>query len=114
VRARAGETDAVPVETRPGRFVIVRVRGLEPSLLGRVRTALFMGEEWYATNVGVRYRLVGPTAVDGLLLAVPPEADGTGAFAFGAPIATLAIDSRQSPGARTLTYEFESVPLVTP
>jgi hypothetical protein len=113
VQAREGETVQVPIETRPGRFVTVRVHGLEPSLLDRVRTALFKADEWYATVGGVRYRLVAPTVSDGLLMAVPAGADGTGDFAFGPPIDELSIRSR-SGGDRLLTYEFESVPLVGP
>jgi len=43
---------------------------------------------------------------------VPPSADGTGEFAFGPPIKTLSIDSRQDRSHRLLTYEFETVQLV--
>jgi hypothetical protein len=114
VRAAEGRTVTVPVESRPGRFVIVRVRGLEPSILDRIRTTLFKAEEWYVTIEGVRYRLVAPTAADGLLLAVPPGADGTGVNAFGPPITSLSIASRDPGPRRTLTYEFLSVPLVRP
>ena len=81
--ARASRSRSRPV---PERFVTVRVHGLEPSLLDRARTALFKADEWYATIAGVGYRRVAPTASDGLLLAVPPSADGTGPFAFGPPI----------------------------
>jgi hypothetical protein len=113
VEAMEGETIPVPVETRPGRFVAVRVRGLEPSLWDRLRAALWKADEWYVTIAATRYRLVAATASDGLLLAVPPEADGTGLFAFGPPIEGISIASR-SGGHRTLTYEFVSVPLVGP
>jgi hypothetical protein len=113
VEAAEGVAVQVPVESRPGRFVIVRVHGLEPSLLGRLRTTLYKPGEWYVTVRGVRYRLVTPTASDGLLLAVPPAADGTGEFAFGQPIDSISIAGRQK-GKRILTYEFESVPLIRP
>jgi hypothetical protein len=113
IEAREGVAVQVPVESRPDRFVIVRVHGLEPSILGRLRTTLYKPEEWYVTVGGVRYRLVTPTASDGLLLAVPPVADGTGDFAFGPPIESISIESRQK-GKRLLTYEFQSVPLVAP
>jgi hypothetical protein len=113
VVARAGETVAVPVETRPDRFVTVRIGGLEPSPLGRLRAALYKGPDWYVKLDDTRYRLVPGTAGDGLLLAVPPVADGTGPFAFGAPIGTMTITSGQSGRGSTapLTYEFLSVPL---
>jgi hypothetical protein len=113
VTAREGVVVNVPVEIRPGRFVTVRIRGLEPSLLGRLRAAAFKPQEWDVTIAGVRYRLVAPTASDGLLLAVPPVADGSGDFAFGPPIESLSVESSQN-GKRLLTYEFESVPLLGP
>lgn len=113
VKAEEGVAVQVPVETRPDRFVTVRVTGMEPSILDRVKTLLFKADEWYVTIGNVRYRLVAATAGDGLLLAVPSSADGTGAFAFGPPIASLSIQSGLARhGRRTLTYKFESVPLV--
>lgn len=113
VSARAGEAVPVPVETRPDRFVTVKIGGLEPSLLGRLKAALYRGPEWYATLDDTRYRLMPGTAGDGLLLAVPPAADGTRRFAFGDPIRTIAVTQgldNSDPHA-ILTYEFESVPL---
>jgi hypothetical protein len=111
--APAGGAVEVPVEARPDRFVIVRVGGLEPSALGQLREAIAKAPDWYVTLDGARYRLVPGTAADGLLVAVPPAADGTGPFAFGRPIRTIAIaagpNGRDS--AATLTYEFLSVPL---
>jgi len=112
VTAREGEAVAVPVETRPGRFVTVRIHGLEPSLLERLKTALWKADEWYVTIADVRYRLVAATASDGLLMAVPPAADGSGRFAFGPPIESLSVESRSGDHDRSLTYEFESVPLL--
>ena len=63
-----------------------------------------------------RFRLIPATAVDGLLLAVPPAADGSGPFAFGAPIRTMTVKQGQSGRDSTanLTYEFLSVPLRRP
>jgi hypothetical protein len=91
VVARAGTPVTVPVETRPDRFVIARIHGLEPSLAGRIRAALYKGRDWYVELDDTRYRLVAATAADGLLLAVPQAADGSGNFAFGAPIRTLKV-----------------------
>jgi hypothetical protein len=111
---REGETVNVPKESRPDRFVVVRVHGLERTPLDQVRAALYKAREWYVTlSDGVRYRLVAATAADGLILAVPAAADGTAAFAFGTPISTMAIQSGLTgPGSgRSLTYEFLSVPL---
>jgi hypothetical protein len=103
----------VTVPTAPaGSFVIVRVHGLQPSLLGQVKAALWKGTEWFATIDGSGYRLVPGTVSDGLLMAVPSAADGSGPFAFGPQIRTLSI----APGLgkptshEMLTYEFLSVP----
>jgi len=112
VTAQEGAKVDVPIDPRPNRLIIVRVHGLEPTLGDRLKTLLYKADEWYVTMGGVRYRLVAPTAIDGLLLAVPPSADGTGSFAFGPPITSLSI-SRQSGSRRTLEYEFESVPLIS-
>ena len=114
VRARAREPVAVPTETRPGRFVIVKIGGLEPSTLGRIRAFLIKGYDWYVELDDTRYKLIAATAKDGLLLSVPPDADGTGRFAFGRPIKTITVtrdlDGRGSRSA--LMFEFLSVPLL--
>ena len=70
--ARAGESVAVPPETRPGRFVIVRITGFPDGILDRLRTLVFRADEWYVElpDRG-RFRLVPGTADDGLILAVP-------------------------------------------
>jgi hypothetical protein len=114
VTARVGEPVPVPTETRPDRFVTVAVHGLQPSIARWLRTQLLKAPDWYVIVDGTRYRLVPGTATEGLLLAVPPSVDGTGNFAFGPPIRTLAITEGLSRkiGSTTLTYEFMSVPLV--
>jgi hypothetical protein len=116
VSARVGETVEVPPEPRPDRFITVAVHGLEPSVLGRIRTLATKGRDWYVWLDGSRYRLVPGTAADGMLLAVPPVADGSGPFAFGPPVRTIAIAEglTRGTGERTLTYEFLSVPVRQP
>jgi len=113
VTAMEGTLVDVPADPRPNRLVIVRVHGLDPTLGDELRTVLYRAEEWYVTIAGVHYRLVEPTAADGLLVAVPTSADGTGLFAFGPPITSLSI-ARPGGGGRTLTYEFQSVSIVFP
>jgi len=113
VTARSGEAVQVPFERRPARFVIVRIGGLQPSLFGRIGAALGKPPDWYVKVDETRYRLMPDTAGDGLLLAVPPSADGTGPFAFGPAIVSLTItkglDGRDT--TVPLTFEFMSVPL---
>jgi hypothetical protein len=114
VTASAGTAIPVP-QAPPDAFVVVRIHGINGSLLDRVRTILYKGTEWYVKLDDSRYRLVPGTAADGLILAVPPTADGTPPFAFGAPIRTISVSAgidRHAYGA-TLSYEFLSVPLGT-
>ena len=112
VTARAGEPVTIPVETRPDRFVTVKIDGLEPSLLGRVRDILYKTPDWYVKLDDTRYRLIPGTAGDGLLVAVPPSADGTGHFAFGPPIKTMTVTQGEGGhgSKEPLTFTFESVP----
>jgi hypothetical protein len=116
VSAKAGDTVTVPIETRPDRFVIVKVGGLEPSVFGRLRSLLYKAHDWYVELDDTRYRLIPATASDGLLLAVPPAADGSGPFSFGAPIRTMVVKEGQSgrESKAPLTFQFLSVPLVAP
>jgi hypothetical protein len=116
VSAKAGAPVTVPLEARPDRFVIVKITGMEPSLLGRVRAALTRGQDWWIRLGDSRYRLIQATAADGLLMAVPPAADGSPPFAFGPPIQTIAVAAGLSgrDSSATLTYEFLSVPLQGP
>jgi hypothetical protein len=113
IRARVGEEVRVPVESRPRRFVIVRVHGLEPRTLGRIRATVLKGYDWYVTLDDTRYRLIAATAEDGLLVSVPTDADGTGRFAFGPAIQTITItrDLDGHGSTAPLTFEFLSVPL---
>lgn len=112
VQAKAGEAVTIPAETRLDRFVIVRIQGLEPSLPARIVSALIKGPDWYVVLDGTRYRLIAGTATDGLLLAVPPAADGTGPFAFGPPIRQMTVKQGASgnDSRAPLTFEFLSVP----
>jgi len=109
--ANEGAKVDVPIDPRPNRLIIVRVHGLEPTLAERLQTLLYKADQWYVTVAGVRYSLVAPTAIDGLLLSVPQSVDGTGPFAFGPPITSLSIAGPGGAG-RALTYEFQSVPII--
>ncbi len=110
VSARGGDPVVVPVETRPDRFVILRIHGLDLSPLGAIRAALAKPRDLHITLDDTRYRLIPGTALDGLLLRVPSVADGTGVFAFGPPIGTITVKGVATP----LTFEFLSVPLQLP
>ena len=120
MKAAEGVAVHVPVETRPDRFVTVRVTGMEPSDRGhRVKTLLFKAGEWYVTIGNVRYRLVaghGRAMASSSPYLRAPMARGL--FAFGPPIETT-VDPVRPPGKATsrhdmLTYEFLSVPVAAP
>ncbi len=112
--ARAGEAVAVPTETRPRRFVTVRITGFPDGILDRLRTLAFRADEWYVElpDRG-RFRLVPGTADDGLLLAVPDEVSAHPRFRFGPAIQALTVSAGRYGDASdaVLTYEFLSVPL---
>ena len=94
----------------------VKIGGFQPTLLGRLRSVLPKAPDWFVELGDTRYRLVTGTAGDGLLLAVPPSADGTGVFSFGAPIRTITVELGQDGHGSDapLTFEFLSVPLHGP
>jgi hypothetical protein len=112
--ARAGESVPVPPETRPGRFVIVRITGFPDGILDKLRTLAFRADEWYVElpDRG-RFRLIPGTADDGLLLAVPTGLSAHPRFAFGPPITALTVSAGRYGDASdaVLTFEFLSVPL---
>ena len=112
--ARAGESVAVPPETRPGRFIIVRITGFPDGVLDKLRTLAFRADEWYVEMPDRgRFRLVPGTADDGLILAVPAGLSTHPRFAFGPAITALTVSAGRYGDASDalLTYEFLSVPL---
>jgi hypothetical protein len=111
VTARAGEAIAVPTESRADRFLVARITGFAPGPIGRLRSLLWKGDQWFITVDDSRYRLVPATAADGLLLAVPPSVVASPPFAFGAPARSLMVTSDVAGGSDdVLTFEFVSVP----
>jgi hypothetical protein len=56
---------------------------------------------------------VADTADDGLILAIPTAAEGSGPFAFGTPIPTISVTTVGAAGA-PLTFEFQTVRLQQP
>jgi hypothetical protein len=114
VSAARGEAVTVPAPPSANDFVIARVHGADDGLIGRLRATAWKAPEWYVTVDGKEYRLVQDTVRDGLLLAVPEEAQGSPPFAFGPPVQTISIREQGSNGGGALTYEFFAVPLQQP
>lgn len=114
VSTRVGDTVAVPPETRPDRFVVVRITRFPDGIVDKLRALVFRADEWYVElpDRG-RFRLVPDTASDGLLLAVPAGLGAHPRFAFGPAITSLTVSAGRYGDASDalLTYEFLSVPL---
>lgn len=114
VRARVGETVAVP--DTPGRDVLVvaRIRGLDDSPLYGLRSSLLrIPEVHVALDGGRRYRLVPGTAADGLLVRAPADPAIAG---FDQPFApdsttTLRVEGGGWGLGSTLEVEFTAIPL---
>ncbi len=111
VTAARGETISVPAAPSANDIVIVRVRGLDDGIAGKLRSVVWKGPQWEVTLDGAGYRLVAATTGDGLVMSVPAAAQGSAPFAFGSPIQTIAIRESGSSGGGHLTYEFDAVPL---
>ena len=111
----AGLEELVPVPTAPSArdLVVVRVHGATLDPLRRLRAIALWAPRWWVDLDAVKYRLIPATAGDGLVLAVPEEAQGSPVFAFGPPVRSMSI-SRQGGGNLKLTYEFFAVPLAAP
>jgi hypothetical protein len=110
----AGQLVIVPPESRPGRFVVVRISGMADSIVDKARAAVFRADEWYVeVSDRGRFRLVPGTADDGLLLAVPAELSSIARFQFGPPVTSLTVSAGRYGDSSTdsLTFEFFSVPL---
>ena len=106
-----------PVEVPPLRdgdaVLLVRIRGLEPSILDAARSFALKDHEWYITRDETdTFRLVAPTASQGLVMAVGNALESPGPFAFGQAWRSVTI----SPGpfsdvpAVELELEFWAMP----
>ncbi len=113
-RSRLGPGSTVTIPSRPGRIGSSRSRSTVSSRPSSAAfgTLLYKAPDWYVKLDDTRYRLMPGTAGDGLLVAVPPSADGTGHFAFGPPIKTMTVTQGEGGhGSKgPLTFTFESVP----
>jgi hypothetical protein len=110
----------VPVEVPPladgDAMLFVRIRGLEPSMLEAAWSFAFKAPEWYITRDGAEpFRLVAPTASDGLIMAVGNALTYTEPYGFGEAWRSVTV----SPGQRSsvpdieLQLEFWAVPMAS-
>lgn len=114
VKARVGETVAVPPPTARNEMVIARVEGLESSLLYGLRSTLWRAPEVHVRlDGGRRNRLVPGTAPNGLIVRSPQAQLG-----FSQPFAPdsanmLRIERDTGFGLSTeLSIEFVAIPVL--
>jgi hypothetical protein len=112
--AAVGQPVQVPAAPSPNDLVVVKVDGIDDGPIARLRTAFWRSPQFQVLLDGFKYRLVPATAPDGLVLAVPDAAQGSPPFAFGPPVRTIEIRGSQAPGAGSLRYTFEAIPLAGP
>ena len=115
--SRAVAIPGDPVEVPPLRdgdaMLMVRIHGLQPSILDAARSFVFKDHEWYVTRDETdTFRLVAPTASQGLVVAVGDVLESTEPFGFGQAWRSVTV----SPGPRSdvpavqLELEFWAVP----
>jgi len=93
-------------------MMFVRIEGIEPTIGEAAWAFAFKAHEWYITrNETDRYRLVAPTATQGLLMAVGPALTYADGFGFGPAwrSVTVAPGPRSSVAATTVELEFWAV-----
>jgi hypothetical protein len=93
VEARVGQAVEVPNAPR-GHILVARIRGLAPSAGDQLRSLVFKHDEWYITlDETAPYRLVSPTAAQGLLMAAPETIGYSQPFAPPSRIGSFKITS---------------------
>jgi len=114
VTVALGETVPVPAAPSPDSFVLARVLGLDAGLPGKLRVLAWRAPKSFVIVDGLRYRLVPATAEDGLVLAVPPAAQGSPPFAFGDPVRAIAVRTDIGDEDGMVTFEFVAVSAAGP
>ena len=117
VVAISGDAVEVPPLRDGDAMLLVRIHGLERSILDAAWSFVFKDHEWYITRDETdTFRLVAPTASQGLVMAVGDVLESTEPFAFGQKWRSVTI----SPGPRSnvsaveLQLEFWAVPALMP
>jgi hypothetical protein len=114
VKARVGETVAVPDAGDRNEMVVARIKGLDYSMLYGLRSTLWRAPEVHVRlDGGRRNRLVPGTAADGLIVRAPKERLG-----FSQPFAPdsanlLRVERKDGIGLNeNLTIEFVAIPVL--
>jgi hypothetical protein len=108
VRADWGEPVSVPSPANRRAMVYVRVAGVGPAGLEKVRALLFKPVMREIMLDGTRYRLVPGTAGSGLIMRTPEGADFTGPFRLAPHASRIAVLRRGSGGSggQPLRFDF--------
>jgi hypothetical protein len=84
VSAEPGVSVAVPRMEDGDAMLFVRIKGLDASIADAAWSFAFKAHEWYITrNETDRYRLVAPTAAQGLIMDVGPDLAYSDDFGIG-------------------------------
>jgi hypothetical protein len=113
VRARYGESIAIPDPPDDRSAVVAEIEGLGVDGLESLRTLLYRAEPRYIRiEDGPNWRIVPGTASDGLILRVPDDGDFPAPFAGEAPRSFSALkgDVAEQPDD-ALTVRFVAVPV---
>lgn len=116
VTARAGQQIDVPQESRPGRLVVVHIRGVASSLGERVQGLILKTPAWWLES-GQTHRLVPSTADGPLLVGATGPSDYANALWLGPPVTTISVGTQVNGGnpmsesSDILTYDFYSIPI---
>ncbi len=108
-----GPGTVVPVPTAgPGELVYVRIHGVEPKGLEKIRSFLWRPRFRYAflNEDSVEYRLVPGTTDDGMMVSPSPGLDSTGPFAQIPAVTNIRLEGVEAP----VEFDFYSVRVSPP
>ncbi len=118
VTAKAGVRVVVPTESRPGRLVVVHVRGVAGGFGERIGGLLFKTPPWWFQSDNQQYRLVPATADGPLLIGATGSVGYVQALTPGAPFTAISVGTQLNGGVAasessdSLTYDFYSIPIL--
>lgn len=98
VETEPGVAVPVPQLSDDDAMMFVAIHGLEPTVIDAAWSFLFKAPEWYITlDETNQYRLVAPTAGQGMVMAVGDSLAYTDPFGFGPALRSISV----SPGPRS-------------
>ena len=115
--ASAGRPVQIPLESRPGRLIVVHVRGVASSWTEKITGLVFKTPEWWMRTKYGATRLVPENASGPLLIGWTGSSDYVERLAFLGPPPEVTVGTQVNGGvpvnesADPLTYDFYSIPI---